>query len=45
VLGIRRFRDRPAADALARDHGISQATAYRYYSDSRVIPMLAPLHV
>jgi hypothetical protein len=30
VLGLRWFRDRTAADALARDHGISRATAYRY---------------
>ncbi len=29
VLGLRWFRDRTAADALARDHGISRATAYR----------------
>ncbi len=28
VLGLRWFRDRTAADALARDHGISRATAY-----------------
>ena len=30
VLGLRWFRDRTAPDALARDHGISRATAYRY---------------
>ncbi len=30
ALGLRWFRDRTAADALARDHGISRATAYRY---------------
>jgi hypothetical protein len=30
VLGLRWFRDRTTADALARDHGISRATAYRY---------------
>jgi hypothetical protein len=28
VLGLRWFRDRTAADALARDHRISRATAY-----------------
>ena len=28
VLGLRWFRDRTAADALARDDRISQATAY-----------------
>jgi response regulator of citrate/malate metabolism len=33
VLGLRWFRDRTAADALARDHGISRATAYRYLDD------------
>jgi DDE superfamily endonuclease len=30
VLGLRWFRDRAAPEALARDHGISRATAYRY---------------
>jgi hypothetical protein len=30
VLGLRWFRDRTTPDALARDHGISRATAYRY---------------
>ena len=30
VLVLRWFRDRTAPDALARDHGISRATAYRY---------------
>src|SRR3974377_1417251 len=29
VLGLRWFRDRTTPDALARDHGISRATAYR----------------
>jgi hypothetical protein len=33
VLGLRWFRDRTAADALARDHGISRATAYRYLDE------------
>jgi DDE superfamily endonuclease len=39
VLGLRWFRDRTAADALARDHGISRATAYRYLDE--VILVLA----
>src|SRR5215471_11328607 len=33
VLGLRWFRDRTTADALARDHGISCATAYRYLDE------------
>jgi DDE superfamily endonuclease len=28
VMGLRWFRDRTTADALARDHGVSRATAY-----------------
>ncbi len=39
MLGLRWFRDRTAADALARDHGISRATAYRYLDE--VIAVLA----
>lgn len=39
VLGLRWFRDRTACDALARDHGISRATAYRYQDE--VIAVLA----
>jgi DDE superfamily endonuclease len=39
VLGLRRFRDRTAADALARDHRISRATAYRYLDE--VVTVLA----
>jgi len=39
VLGLRWFRDRTAIDALARDHGISRATAYRYVDE--VIAVLA----
>ena len=39
VLVLRWFRDRTAADALARDHGISRATAYRYLDE--VIEVLA----
>jgi hypothetical protein len=33
VLGLRWFRDRTSPDALARDHGISRATAYRYLDE------------
>jgi hypothetical protein len=39
VLGLRWFRDRTAIGALARDHGISRATAYRYVAE--VIEVLA----
>jgi hypothetical protein len=39
VLGLRWFRDSTSADALARDHGISRATAYRYLDE--VIAVLA----
>jgi hypothetical protein len=39
VLGLRWFRDRTSADALARDHGLSRATAYRYLDE--VIAVLA----
>ena len=39
MLGLRWFRDRTAPDALARDHGISRATAYRYPDE--VIMVLA----
>ncbi len=39
VLGLRWFRDRTAPDALARDHRISRATAYRYRDE--VIDVLA----
>jgi hypothetical protein len=39
VLGLRWFRDRTSPDALARDHGISRATAYRYRDE--VIDVLA----
>jgi hypothetical protein len=37
VLGVLWFRDRTAADALARDHGISRATAYRYLDEVVVV--------
>ena len=33
VLGLRWFRDRTTADALARDHGTPRATAYRYLDE------------
>jgi hypothetical protein len=33
VLGMRWFRDRTSPDALARDYGISRATAYRYLDE------------
>ena len=39
VLGLRWFRDRASPEALARDHGISRATAYRYRDE--VIAVLA----
>jgi hypothetical protein len=39
VLGVRWFRDRTTCDALARDHRISRATAYRYRDE--VIDVLA----
>jgi hypothetical protein len=39
VLGLRWFRDHTTPDALARDHGISPATAYRYRDE--VIEVLA----
>ena len=39
MLGLRWFRDRTTPDALARDHGISRATAYRYLDE--VIAVLA----
>ena len=39
VAGLRWFRDRTSCHALARDHGISRATAYRYVDE--VITVLA----
>jgi hypothetical protein len=39
VAGLRWFRDRTSCDALARDHGISRATARRYLDE--VITVLA----
>jgi hypothetical protein len=37
VLGLRWFRDRTTAEALARDHGISRATAYRYLDEVIIV--------
>ena len=37
VLGLRWFRDRTTAEALARDHGISRATAYRYLDEIIIV--------
>ena len=43
VLGLRWFRDRTSPDALARDHGISRATAYRYLDEvTAVLSARAP---
>jgi hypothetical protein len=39
VLGLRWFRDRTAIESLARDHGVSRATGYRYVDE--VIEVLA----
>ena len=39
VLGLRWSRDQVTVDALARDHGISRATAYCYLDE--VIAVLA----
>jgi hypothetical protein len=39
VVGLRWFRDRTTPEALARDHGVSRATAYRYIDE--VITVLA----
>ena len=39
VLGLRWFRDGTSPDALARDHGISRATGYRYVDE--VVAVLA----
>jgi hypothetical protein len=37
VLGLRWFRDRTTCEALARDHGISRATAYRYVDEVIIV--------
>ncbi len=39
VLGLRWFRDKTMIESLARDHGISRATGYRYVDE--VIAVLA----
>jgi hypothetical protein len=36
-MGLRWFRDRTTADALARDHGVSRATAYRYLDEVIIV--------
>ena len=35
VLALRWFRDRTSPGALARDHGISRATAFRHWTYAR----------
>ncbi len=35
--GLRWFRGRTSADALARDHGVSRATAYRYLDEVIIV--------
>ena len=43
VLALRWFRDRTSPDALARDHGVSRATAYRYLDEAiEVLASQAP---
>jgi hypothetical protein len=37
VLGLRWYRDRTCPDALARDHGISRATAYHYLDEVTMV--------
>jgi hypothetical protein len=37
VLGLRWFRGRTDPEALARDHGISRATAYRYLDELIIV--------
>jgi hypothetical protein len=39
VLGLQWFRDRATPEALARDHGVSRATADRYVDE--VVAVLA----
>jgi hypothetical protein len=36
-MGLRWLRDRTTADALARDHGVSWATAYRNLDDVIIV--------
>jgi hypothetical protein len=42
VLALRWFRDRTSPGALARDHGISRATAYRYVEVTEILAEQAP---
>jgi response regulator of citrate/malate metabolism len=42
VLGLRWLRDRATCDALARDHGISRATAYRYVEEFITVQATRP---
>jgi hypothetical protein len=44
VPGLRWFRDRTMPDALARDHGISRATAYRYLEETSRCSLTRPLN-
>ena len=44
VLGLRWFRDRTMPDALARDHGISRATAYGTWRRSSRCSLMRPLN-
>ena len=37
VLALRWFRDRTRKEALARDHGVSRATAYRYVDEATAV--------
>ena len=37
VLGLRWFRDRTAANALAHDHGVSRATSYRNLNEVIIV--------
>lgn len=37
MLGLRWLRDRTSPDALARDHGIGRATAYRYLDEVTMV--------
>jgi len=43
VLGLRWFRERTTCDALARDHGISRATAYRYVEEFIPVRWFSPI--
>ena len=45
VLGLRWFRDPISPDRLARDHGISRATAYRYLDEVITVPAAQALEL